>query len=101
MVILRHVHLRKIGEFDEKVILLERKTSAVVATAFAFFKLTDNDKVKRALIGLSITEILISKHRLLHDFDHYFQEKMLLELSTFFTRWRSLAAKPSELLASN
>ena len=45
MEILRHVHLRKIGEFDEKAILLVRKTSAITATAFAFGGLTDDDDV--------------------------------------------------------
>jgi hypothetical protein len=45
MEIVCHVHLRKIGEFDEKVTLLELKTSAVTATAFVFFRLTDHNEV--------------------------------------------------------
>jgi hypothetical protein len=40
-------------------------------------------------------------HQTLHDVDKFFQKKMLLEFSTFFTQWRFLAAKPAELLVSN
>ena len=40
--------------------------------------------MKRALIVSSITKMPISKHYLMHDFDKFFQKKMLLEFSTFF-----------------
>ena len=98
-------YLRKIGDFEEKANLLEWKTSAVQlrSSRSAALRTVKRwwDSVKRAQVGSSITEIPISKHCLLHDFDKYFQKKMLLEFSTFFAHWRSLARRSSELLASN
>ena len=85
MEILRHVHVRKIGDFDEKVILLELKTSAVTATAFAFFRLTDNNELMASCEKGSNRFInhCDTDQQTLHDFDQLVHTKMLLEFSKF------------------
>ena len=101
MVILRHVHgtWRKVGDFDEKATLLEWKASAVTAAAFAFFRLTDNNELMVSCEQDFNRFINNCKHCTI--LTNFYGKKCSSNFRRFFTHRPSLAAKLSELLASN
>ena len=80
--------------------LLELKTSAVTATAFAFFRLTDNNGLMASCEKGSnrFSNDGDIDQQTFHDFDKFVQKKCSSNFPRFCTNWRSLAAKLSELL---
>ena len=103
MVILRHVDgtWRKFVDFVEKANLLEWKTSAATATTFAFFVHTENNELMVSCEKRS-NRFFNNGWANIARFWQIFPEKNAPRIfDVFFTNWRSLAAKPSELLASN
>ena len=78
---------------------MEWKTSALRATAFAFFRLTYNNEPMAVYENCSDGFINSgdTDHQTLHDVDKFFKKKMLLEFSTFFHK---LAFSPGETVGA-